>query len=127
MKNSTAALFFRASECYSKFLNNKKYIFGTVNSGNPLFFTASTSCSKIQNVKCNSRATLFFRESAGYSKLLNNKKYKFRTINSGNLLFFKASASCSKIQDVKSIFHTAKNLWATLFFQGKRRLLKTPE
>jgi len=75
----------------------------------------------------NSRATLFFRESAGYSKLLNNKKYTFGTVNSGNLLFFRASAGYSKIQNVKSIFHTAKNFWATLFFQGKRRLLKTPE
>jgi len=44
-----------------------------------------------------------------------------------NLLFFRTSASCSKIQNVKSIFHTAKNFWATLFFQGKRRLLKNPE
>jgi len=62
-----------------------------------------------------SRAALFFRASAGYSKLLNNKKYIFGTVNSGNPLFFRASASCSKIQNVKSIFHTAKNFWATLF------------
>jgi len=75
----------------------------------------------------NSTATLFFRASAGYSKLLNNKKYIFGTANSGNPLFFTASVSCSKIQNVKSIFHTAKIFKAALFFQGKCRLLKTPE
>ena len=94
MKNSRATLFFRESAGYSKLLNNKKYIFGTVNSGNPLFFTASTSCLKIQNVKCNfkqqkiSGQLCFFRESAGYSKLLNNKKYTFNAVKiSGQLCF----------------------------------------
>jgi len=34
-----------------KILNDKKYIFNTVNSGHTLFFKESTSCSKILNVK----------------------------------------------------------------------------
>ena len=74
-----------------------------------------------------SRATLLFRASASCSKILNNKKYSFNTVNSGNPLFFRASASCSKIQNIKSIFHTVKIFRASLFFQGKRGLLKTPE
>jgi len=66
VKNSRATLFFRESAGYSKLLNNKKYIFGTVNAGNPLFFRASASCSKIQKVKSifntakNFWVTLFF-------------------------------------------------------------------
>jgi len=71
--------FFRASAGYSKLLNNKKYIFGAVNSGNPLFFRASASCSKNQNVK----------------SILMQWKI------SGQLCFFRASASCSKIVNVK--------------------------
>jgi len=54
VKNSRATLFFRTSVGYSKLLNNKKYVFSTVNSGDPLFFRASASCSKIQNVKVHS-------------------------------------------------------------------------
>jgi len=71
--------------------------------------------------------TVFLMESADYSKLLNNTKYTFGTVNSGNPLFFRANVSCSKIHNVKSIFYTEKKFWATLFFHGKRRLLKTPE
>jgi len=58
-------------------MNNKKYIFSTVNPGHPLFFRASASCSKLLNVKSifnttlNSRATLFLRASASCSKILN--------------------------------------------------------
>jgi len=63
---------------YSKLLNNTKYTFGTVNSGNPLFFRAKVSCSKIHNVKSifyTEKKLCFFTASPGYSKLLNNKKY----------------------------------------------------
>ena len=42
---------FRESATCSKILNDKKYIFSTVNSGHPLFFRASASCSKLLNVK----------------------------------------------------------------------------
>jgi len=75
----------------------------SVNSGNPLFFRASGSCSKIQNVKSifntvkNSRATLFFTASAGDSKLLNDKKYVFSKFRQPSV------------------------------FQGKRKLLKNSE
>jgi len=34
-----------------KILNDKKYIFNTVNSGHTLFFRASKSCSNILNIK----------------------------------------------------------------------------
>jgi len=34
-----------------KILNDKKYVFNAVNSGHTLFCSASTSCSKILNVK----------------------------------------------------------------------------
>jgi len=66
-------LFFRASASCSKILNNKKYIFSTVNSGNALFFRASASYSKILNVKSifntvkNSRPNTVFQ---GKRKLL---------------------------------------------------------
>jgi len=43
-KNFWATLFFRACAGHSKLLNNKKYIFSTVDSGNPLFFSSSASC-----------------------------------------------------------------------------------
>jgi len=55
-----------------------------VNSGHPLFFRGSASCSKILNVKSifhtakNFWAILFFRASASCSKLLNDKKYMFK-------------------------------------------------
>jgi len=51
VKKSRVTLFFRASASCSKILNNKKYIFRTVNSGHPLFFRACASCSQILNGK----------------------------------------------------------------------------
>jgi len=57
-----------------------------VNSGHPLFFRASASCSKILNVKSifhtvkNFWATLFFRASANCSKILNDKKCMLNTV-----------------------------------------------
>jgi len=46
----------------------------------------------------------------------------------GQLCFFRASASCSKILNAKKyIFNTVKYSRATLFFQGKRNLLKNSE
>ena len=103
---------FRTSASCSKILNDKKYIFNTVNSGHTLFFRASASCSKIPNAKIfntmkNFRGTLFFGASASCSKFLNDKKYIFNTENSGHTLFFKASTCCSKILNVK-IFNTVK-------------------
>ena len=40
---------------------------------------------------------------------------------------FQGKRKLSKILNVKSIFHTVKILRATLFFQGKRKLLKNRE
>jgi len=74
----------------------------------------------------NSRATVF-RASASCSKILNVKNI-FNTVkNCRATLFFRASASCSKILNVKSIFDTVKIFRAHSVFQGKRKLLKTPE
>jgi len=98
-----------------------------------LFFMASTSCSKIQNVKSvfNTlkifRATLFFRASAKLFKNLNDKKYFNRVKNFRVTLFFRASTSCSKILNVKSLFNTVKNFRATLFFRASAKVLKNPE
>ena len=86
-------LFFRARAKCSKILNNKKYIFSTVNSGHPLFFRTSASCSKISNVKSISNTVKIVRTT----------------------LFFRASASCSKILNDKIYFNTMKNCRATLF------------
>ena len=83
-----------------KILNNKKYIFNTVNAGQ----------------------TLFFRASASSSKFLKVKKCIVNTVNSGHTLFFRASASCSKILNVKSISNAVKNFRANSVFQGKRKV-----
>jgi len=106
MKNSRATLFFRASAGYSKLLNNKEYIFGTVNSGNPLFFRASASCSKIQNVKV----------------------YSIQRKISGQLCFSGQALVAQKSRMIKNTCsNTVKNFRVTLFFQGKRKLLKNCE
>jgi len=73
-------------------------------SGHTLFFRARPSCSKILNVKA----------------IFNTVK-NFRSHS-----VFRASASCSKILNVKSLFNTVKK-FRTLFFHGKRMLLKNPE
>ena len=95
LKNFRANSVFRATASSSKILNNKIY-FSTVK---------------------NSRATLFFRASASCSKILNNKKHiQYSEFRAPSVL--QASASCSKILNVKSVFHKAKNFWATLFFRA---------
>jgi len=61
-----------------KILNDKKYIFNTVNSRHTLFFRASTSCLKVLkhkkyfNTVKSFRATLFFR-ARKFFKNLNDK------------------------------------------------------
>ena len=78
LKNFRETLFFRARASCSKILNDKKYIFNTMNSGHTLFFRASASCLKILNVKVYSNQwkvsgeTLFFNVSA---KLLKNPEW----------------------------------------------------
>jgi len=80
MKNFRPTLFFRARANCSRILNDKKYIFNTVNSGHTLFFG-----------------------QAQVAKLLNEKKY-FNTVkNFRETLFFRANARCSKILNDKNI------------------------
>jgi len=47
VKNFRANSVFQGKRKLFKILNDKKYIFITVNSGHTLFFRASTSCSKV--------------------------------------------------------------------------------
>jgi len=60
---------FRASASCSKILNDKKYIFNTVNSGHTLFFRARASCSTILNGK---KYIQYSENYHGKRKLLNN-------------------------------------------------------
>jgi len=106
-----------------------------VNSGHPLFFRASTSCSKILNVKIifhtakNFWATLFFIASSSCSKILNDRKGMFNAVKNIRAPCFsgQAHAHCSKLLNVKSIFHTVQNCRTRSVFRGKRRLLKNSE
>jgi len=81
-----------------KILNDKKYIFNTVNSGHTLSFRASTSCSKILNVNTifntmkDFRKNSVLRASASSSKIIISIQWKIL----GQTLFFRASANCSK-------------------------------
>jgi len=73
-----------------KILNDKKYIFNTTYSRHTLFFRASTSCSKVLNVKTIFNAMKIFRASSvfqGKGKLFKILKDKntFNTVNSGNI------------------------------------------
>jgi len=76
VKNSRADFVLQGKRRLFKILKDKKYIFNRVNSGHTLFFRASTSCSKILNVKTmfntvkNFRENSVFRASASYSKIL---------------------------------------------------------
>jgi len=105
-KNSRATLFFRASASCSKILNNKKYIFRTVNWGHPLFFRACACCSKILNGKRyiryseNFQGKLCFQGKRKLLKIVNVKSI-FNTVK-----IFRASTSCSKIVNGEKIFNT---------------------
>jgi len=59
-----------------KILNDKKYIFNTVNSGHTLFFRASTSCSKILNVKTIFNTVKMFRATlfSGQAQVVQNSE-----------------------------------------------------
>ena len=107
-----------------KILNDKKYIFNTVNSVHTLFFRASTSCSKILNVKTIFNTVKYFRKnwknsvfraSASSSKIVISMQWKF----SGQTLFFRASPSCSKFWRIKSTFNTV-NSGHTLVFRASK-------
>jgi len=128
LKNFRANFVFQGKRKLLKTPENKKYIFSTVNLGHPLLFRASASCSKLLNVKSifntvkKFRATLFFRASASCSKTLNYKNISIEWYIPGKLCL---SGQAQVVQN--SWMCAAKNFRATLFFQGKRKLLKYPE
>jgi len=94
---------FRTRASCSKILNDKKYIFNAVNSGDTMFFRASASCSKILNVKSIFNTVKNFRASS----VLHGKREVVQ-----------------KSWMVKNIFNTVKIFRANSVFQGKRKLLK---
>jgi len=72
------------------------------------------------------RATLLFRASASCSKILYGEIY-FNTVkNSRATMFFRASAELLKILNNKKYIQYC-GFRALFVFQGKRKLLKTPE
>ena len=85
-----------------KILNDKKYIFNTMNSGHTLFFRASASCSKILKDKKYLNAGKIFRANTVFQgnlklfKILNDNNCIFNTI-SGYTMFFRESAKLLKI------------------------------
>ena len=101
MKIFRANSVFQGKRRLFKILNDKKYTFNTVNSGHTLFFRASTSCSKILNIKTTFNTVKNFKKSS----------------------VFRASASSSK----NPYFNAVKIFKANSVFQGKQKLLKYPE
>jgi len=77
-------------------LNDKKYIFNTVNSGH----------------------IVFQRKRKLLKNAVNGKKYIQYSEKFQGKLFFRASASCSKILKDKKYFNTVKKFKATLFFRA---------
>jgi len=104
-----AALFFKTSASCSKILNDKKYIFNTVNSEHTLFIRARACCSKILIVKVYSiqwnfsGQTLCFRASANCSKILNGKNYIQYSGRFHGKLFSRARWRKFKIQYIQPV------------------------
>ena len=120
MRNSRADPVFLGKRRLFKILNDEKYIFNTVNSGQNLVSRTSTTCSKILkdkkyfNTVKNSMADSVFQGKRRLFKILNDEKCIFNTVKSGHS-DFRASTTCSKNLNVKSIFNTVKNFRATMF------------
>jgi len=68
-----------------------------------------------------------FQGNCKLFKVLNDKKYIFSTVNSRHPPFFRASANCSKILKDEKYFNAMKNIRANSVFQGRHKLLKSPE
>jgi len=105
VKNFRANSVFQGKRRLFKILNDKKYLFNTTNSGHTLLFRASTSSSKVLNVKTIFNAVKIFRASSvfqGKGKLFKILKDKntFNTVNAGHTLFFRVSKSCSNVLNV---------------------------
>jgi len=122
--------FFRASASCLKILNDKKYIFSTVNSGHPLFFRASASCSKLLNVRSvfntMNWATLYFRASAVAQKSWMVKN-TFNTVKIFRETLFSGQGRAVKNPECKKYIQYSGNFRATLFLQGKRKLFEGRE
>ena len=129
MKNFKANSVFHGKRKLFKILNDKKYIFNTVNSGHSLFFRASKSCSNALNVKsiwntlqCKiSWQTLFSGQAQVPQKSWKIKNISLQWKISGQTLFFRASASCSKFWMIKNIY-SIQWIQGTLCFSGQTQV-----
>jgi len=104
-----------------KILNDKKYVFNTVNSGHTLFFRASAGCSKILIIRSifnrvkNFRANSVFQGKRMLFKILNEKKNILNTLNSGTV--FQGKHKLLKNPEDKKYFNTVKNFRTISFFR----------
>ena len=117
LKNFRANSVFRATASSSKILNNKIY-FNTVKNSRATLFSGQAQVTQNNRIIKNIFNTAKIFRAAQVAQKSWIIKNTFNIVNSGHPLFFRASASCSKILNVKSIFHKAKNFWATLFFRA---------
>jgi len=132
VKNFRENAVFQGKRGLFKIMNDKKYIFNTVNSGHTLFFRASTRCSKILNVKTifNSleifRANSVFQGKCKMLKILKDKKYiqynEFRAHS-----FFQGKQKLLKHPECKKYIKYSEKIHDKLCFQGKRKFLQNPE
>ena len=97
-----------------------------MNSGDPLFFRASASCSKLLNVNSIPNHSEKFQGNSIFQdkrKLLKNpecKKYiQYREKYQGKL--FSGQAQIVKNPEYKKYIHYSENFQGTLFFQCKRK------
>jgi len=128
-KNFRATLFFRASASCSKILNDKKYMFNTVKNIRATRFFRASACKLLKTPECEKyipysekfQGTLYFSVQAQVTLnswiIKNTCSIQCKIL--GQVCFSEqAHASCSKLLNVKTIFHTAKTFWATLFFSA---------
>ena len=104
VKNSRATLFFRASASCSKILNNKKYIFSTVNSGQFCFSGQAQVTQKSWIIK---------------------NTYSVQWIQSNSV--FQGKRKLLKDPECKKYIQYSEKFQGNSIFQGKRKLLKNPE
>ena len=98
-----------------KILNDKKYIFNTVNSGHIVFQGKRKLLKNPVNDKKyfnrptvkNFRANSVFQGKRRLFKILNDKKYIFNTVNSGHIVFQGKSKLLKNPVNGKNIFNTA--------------------
>ena len=127
-------VFFRASTSCSKILNDKKYIFNTEEKFqcNSVFhaqaqLAQNSECEKYVPYSGKFQGKLCFSGQAQVAQKSWIIKNIFNTVKNFRGNCFQGKRKLLKILNVKSIFNTVKNFRATLFFQGKRKLLKNRE